>query len=36
MLMVQQVGKSFHLIRDEMVRWRKVLDSPYQEFQLSR
>ena len=36
MLMVQQVGKSLHLIWDEVVRWRKILDEPYGEYLLSR
>jgi DNA invertase Pin-like site-specific DNA recombinase len=34
--MVQQVGKSLHLIRDEVIRWRKVLKNPYQENLLNR
>lgn len=27
----QQVGKSLHLISDEVVRWRALLEIPYQE-----
>jgi hypothetical protein len=27
--LVQQLGKSLHLIRDEIVRWRKILEEPY-------
>ncbi len=30
-LMVQQVRKSLHLIRDEIALWRKILDVPYRE-----
>jgi hypothetical protein len=26
--MMQQVDKSLHLIRDELARWRKILDVP--------
>jgi len=33
---VQQVGKSLHLISDAIVRWRKILDEPHQEFLLSK
>jgi hypothetical protein len=33
---VQQVGKSLHLIMDEIARWRKILDKPYLEYKLSR
>jgi hypothetical protein len=33
---VQQVGKSLHLIRDEIARWREILDVPYQEHLLSK
>lgn len=34
--MVHQVGKSLHPIRDEIARWRKVLDIPYREYLLSK
>jgi len=34
--MVQRVGESLHHIRDELVRWRKVLEIPYREHLLSR
>lgn len=33
---VQQVGKSLHLIRGEVVRWREILAVPYQEYLLSK
>lgn len=36
MLMVQQVQKSFHPIRDEIARWRKLLEVPYQEYLLAK
>jgi len=29
--LVQQVGESFHQIRDEVARWRNILEVPYQE-----
>jgi len=29
---VQQVQKSLHIIRDEIARWRNILEVPYQEF----
>jgi len=32
MLMVQQVGKSLHPIRAELIRWRKILEENLQEF----
>lgn len=35
-LMVHQVGESFHLIRDEVDRWRAILDQPYQEHLVTR
>jgi hypothetical protein len=34
--MVQQVGKSLHLIRDEIVRWRDILEVPYQEYLITK
>jgi hypothetical protein len=34
--LVQQVGKSLHLIKDEMIRWRKILEEAYQEYLLSK
>jgi len=34
--LVQQVGKSLHLIRDEVARWREILEIPYGEYLLSR
>ena len=34
--MVQQVGKNLHFIRDEIVRWRKILEVPYGEYLLSK
>ena len=34
--LVQQVGKSLHLFRNEIARWRKILEEPYSEYQLSR
>jgi len=33
---MMQVGKSLHLIRGEIVRWREVLKEPYQEYLLVR
>jgi len=30
--LVQQVGKSLHLIRDEIARWRTMLEIPYREY----
>ena len=33
---VQQVGKSLHQITDEIARWRKVLEKPYQEWLLAQ
>ena len=32
---VQQLGKNLHLIGDEIVRWRKILEVPYREFSLT-
>ena len=32
MLMVRQVGKSLHLVSDEIARWRKILESPNREY----
>jgi hypothetical protein len=34
--LVQSVGKSLHLIRDEIRRWRIILEVPYQEYLLSK
>lgn len=34
--MVQQVSKSLHQITDEIVRWRNVLEKPYQEWLLNQ
>ena len=34
--MVHQVSKSLNLISDEIARWRKILELPYQEYLLSR
>jgi hypothetical protein len=34
--LVQQVGKSLHQIRDEIARWRVILDVPYQDYLLSK
>jgi hypothetical protein len=31
---VHQMGKSLHSIRDEIVRWGKILDVPYREYLL--
>ena len=33
--LVQQVGKSLHPIADEIARWRKILEMPYQEYLLA-
>jgi hypothetical protein len=33
---VQQVGKSLHEIRDEIARWRIILEVPHQEYSLHR
>ncbi len=33
--MVQQVGKSLHLIRNEIARWMKIIEENYQEYTLS-
>ena len=30
--LVQQVGKSLHLISDEIAGWRDILAVPYQEY----
>jgi hypothetical protein len=30
--LVQQVLKSYHEIRDEIVRWRQILEVPYKEY----
>lgn len=30
--LVQQVLKSYHQIRDELIRWRQILEVPYQEY----
>jgi hypothetical protein len=34
--LVQQLGKSLHEINDEIGRWRKVLDLPYQQHLAAR
>jgi len=34
--MMLQVGKSLHLIREELVRWRKILEEPYREYLLTK
>ena len=34
--MVQRVGKNLNLIRDETIRWRDILEVPYQEYLVSR
>ena len=34
--LVHQVGESLQLIRDEVARWRKILEVPYQEYLLSK
>jgi hypothetical protein len=36
LMLVQRVGKSLHLIRDEIARWRKILEDPYLEYLLRR
>jgi hypothetical protein len=33
---LQQVGKSLHLIRAKIARWRKILNVPYQEYLLTK
>ena len=33
---MRQVEKSLHLIRDEVARWRKILDEPYREYLVSK
>ena len=33
---VQQVGKSLHQITDDIGRWRKILEKPYQEWTLGQ
>jgi len=33
---VKQVGKSSHLIMDEVARWREILDVPYQEYLITK
>jgi len=35
-VVVQHVGKSLHLISDEIARWREILAVPYQDDLLSR
>lgn len=30
--LVHHLEKSFHIIRDEMERWREILEVPYQEY----
>lgn len=34
--LVQQVGKSLHQIREEIARWRDILEVPYREFLLRK
>lgn len=31
-LVMQQISKNLHPIRDEMVRWKKILEEPYREY----
>jgi hypothetical protein len=34
--MVQYLGKSLHTITDELLRWKIILEIPYQEYLLNR
>jgi hypothetical protein len=34
--MVHYLGKNYHLISDEIARWREILAVPYQEHLRSR
>ncbi len=36
LFVVQQLGKNLHLISDEVARWRKILEVPYQEYLLNK
>jgi hypothetical protein len=29
-------GKNAHLIRDEIIRWRKILEVPYEKYSLPK
>jgi len=33
--MVQQAGKNLHLLREELARWRIILEIPYREYLLN-
>jgi hypothetical protein len=34
--LVLQVGKNLHHIKDEMIRWRTILEIPYREYLYSK
>jgi hypothetical protein len=33
---VHQLGKSLHLIRDEIAHWRDILEVPYREYLITK
>ena len=34
--MMRQVGKFLHQIGDEIIRWKEILEVPYQEYLLNK